>query len=86
MCEFVGFLICGLGTCTSASIGLVSTAECNVVYADTLYDVQSEVCVGRRGTFDVATGTVHVTQVSLLLACIRTLQLEYEIVASALLR
>jgi hypothetical protein len=36
MGEIVGYVICGLGTCTTASGGLVSTAERNVVYIDTL--------------------------------------------------
>jgi len=43
MCEIVGFVIFGLGTCTSAFRGLVSTAERNVVHTDTLYGFQSEV-------------------------------------------
>jgi hypothetical protein len=43
MGEIVGYVICGLGTCTTASGGLVSTAERNVVYIETLWAVQSEV-------------------------------------------
>jgi hypothetical protein len=43
MCEIVGSVICGLGTCNSASRGLVSTAEPNVVHTDTMYGVQNEV-------------------------------------------
>lgn len=36
MCEIAGFVICGLGTCNSASRGLFSTAEHNVVHTDTM--------------------------------------------------
>jgi len=43
----VKIVICGLGTCTSLSMSLISTAERDVIHTDTLYGVQSTNAITR---------------------------------------